>query len=54
MKNKGIQKAVKSNGLDIMNGRALHLMFASRHPIKKQTITKDAACKALPFTKNKL
>jgi hypothetical protein len=50
MKNKDIQKAVKSNGLNIMSGRALHLMFSSLHPIKKQNILKDAASKALQFT----
>ena len=43
MKNKDTQKAVKNNGLDIMNGRALHLMFSSLRPIKKQNIPKDAA-----------
>ena len=43
MKNKDIQKAVKSNELDIMNDRALHLMFSSLRSIKKPNIPKDAA-----------
>jgi hypothetical protein len=43
MKNKDIQRAVKSNGLEIMNGRALHLMSSSLRSIQKQNIPKDAA-----------
>jgi hypothetical protein len=43
MKNKDIGKVVESNELDIMNGRALYLMFSSLRPIEKQNIPKDAA-----------
>jgi hypothetical protein len=43
MKNKDIQKVVKTNGWDIMNGRALHLMFSLLHPNKKQNTPHDAA-----------
>jgi hypothetical protein len=43
MENKGIQKAVKNNGLDIMGGCAFYLMFSSLLPIKKQNTPKDAA-----------
>ncbi len=40
MKSKDIQKAVKTNVLDIMNDRALHPIFPSRRPVKKQNIPK--------------
>jgi hypothetical protein len=43
MKSKDIQKAVKTNGLDIMNERALHPIFSTLRPIKKQNRPKDAA-----------
>jgi hypothetical protein len=45
MKNKDIQRAAKINGLDIMNGHALHLIFPSLPSpyYKKQNISKDAA-----------
>jgi hypothetical protein len=43
MKSKDTQTTVKSNKLGIMNGCALHLMFSSLRPIKKQSIPKDAA-----------
>jgi hypothetical protein len=43
MKNKDIEKAVKYNGLYIMNDRALLQKFSSLHPIKKQNIPKGAA-----------
>jgi hypothetical protein len=43
VKSQDIQKAVKNNGLDMMNDHALHLRFLSLRPIERQNIPKDAA-----------
>ncbi len=43
MKSDDIQKTVKCNGLGIMNDYALHLIFSSFGPIKKQNIREDTA-----------
>jgi hypothetical protein len=43
MKNKDVQKPVKTKGLSKMNGRALHPIFSSLRLIKKQNVLKDAA-----------